>query len=189
LKVHPAVFVNHQDHVRLLRDGITPTGGVWVDLGSGGGAFTLALAECLGGKGVIYSVDKDGRALQRQQRAMQARFPGADVHYLEADFTRPLQLPPLDGVVMANSLHFLRDKGPAIQQIKGYLKPNGRLIVVEYDTDRGNTWVPYPFSYRSWEKISRQNGFERTTLLATQPTSFLGRMYSAVSTVSPVINT
>lgn len=179
--------MNHQDHVRLLRDGISHPDGVWADLGSGGGAFTLALAECLGGEGVIYSVDKDGWALRKQQRAMQARFPGIDVHYLEADFTRPLQLPPLDGVVMANSLHFQRDKGPAIQLIKESLKPVGRLIVVEYDTDRGNTWVPYPFSYRTWEKMSLQNGFARTSLLATQPTSFLGRMYSALSLVSDLV--
>ena len=38
----------HSDHVRLLRDGVPQAGGVWADIGSGGGAFTLALADLLG---------------------------------------------------------------------------------------------------------------------------------------------
>jgi precorrin-6B methylase 2 len=39
-------------------------GGTWADLGSGGGAFTLALADLIGPQGVIYSMDRDRYALQ-----------------------------------------------------------------------------------------------------------------------------
>src|SRR5213079_2399942 len=100
------VVVNHQDHVGLLARGITQgEGGVWADLGAGAGAFTLALADLIGPGGVIYSIDKDQRALRQQEQAMRARFPATTVHYLAADFTRPLDLPQLDGVVMANALH------------------------------------------------------------------------------------
>ncbi len=49
----------HEDHVNLLRKGILEPGGVWADLGSGAGAFTLALADLIGSTGEIYSVDKD----------------------------------------------------------------------------------------------------------------------------------
>ena len=56
--------MNHQDHVNLIKAGITPTDGIWADLGSGTGAFTLALAELLEQDGTIYSVDKDGGALR-----------------------------------------------------------------------------------------------------------------------------
>ena len=35
--------MNHRDHVNLLRRGVPEPGGVWADLGSGAGAFTLAL--------------------------------------------------------------------------------------------------------------------------------------------------
>lgn len=173
--------MEHADHVQLLHGGIPGLGGVWADLGSGRGAFTLALAECIGAEGEIYSVDKDGGALQRQQQAMQARFPAVTVHYLAADFTRPLPMPPLDGVVVANALHFLRRKDPTLQLIRGYLKPDGRLIVVEYNVDRGNLWVPHPFSYPTWEKMARQNGFEHTELLATRPSHFLGEIYAALT--------
>ena len=175
--------MNHEDHINLLRQGIPNRGGNWADLGSGTGAFTLALADLSGASARIYSVDKDKGALKEQERAMRARFPGVTVHYLSADFTRRLDLPPLDGIVMANSLHFVREKNTVVQLIRSYLRPGGRLILVEYNTDRGNMWVPYPLSYYSWEALAQQNGFTDTRLLATRPSRFLGEMYSAVSLV------
>src|SRR5579859_2025616 len=105
--------MNHDDHVRLLRDGVLGPG-VWADLGSGRGAFTLALADLVGPAGVIYSIDTDRRALRDQRADMQSRFPDVAVHYFEADFTKPLDVPPLDGIVMANSLHFHRQKEPVL---------------------------------------------------------------------------
>jgi ubiquinone/menaquinone biosynthesis C-methylase UbiE len=173
--------MQHEDHVALLRGGIAGRGGVWADLGSGTGAFTLALADLIGPTGEIYSVDKDRGALKEQERAMRARFPAMTVHYLEADFSRKLDLPPLDGVVMANSLHYQRDKDAVLQLVRGYLRPGGRLLLVEYNADRGNPWVPYPLSYSTWEAVARRNGFAETRLLARIPSRFLNEMYSALS--------
>jgi ubiquinone/menaquinone biosynthesis C-methylase UbiE len=173
--------MNHQDHVNLLRKGIPTQGGTWADLGSGTGAFTLALADLIGAQGYIYSVDKDRGALRAQQRNMQAAFPAARVEYIAADFTQPLNLPALDGIVMANSLHYVRRKEPVVELVRSYLRPGGRLLLVEYDADHGNMWVPYPLSYTTWEQLARQLGFVETTLLARVPSRFLGAMYSAMS--------
>lgn len=173
--------MDHQDHVTLLRKGVSEPGGVWADLGSGWGAFTLALAELIGPEGEIFSVDKDRRALRQQEQAMGRRFPQVAVHYLQADLTRPLALPPLDGLVMANALHFMRHKEPLVRQLKGYLRPGGRFLLVEYNTDRGNPWVPHPLSYHTWTDLARQAGFQHTEQLATVPSRFLGQIYSAAS--------
>lgn len=173
--------MNHNDHVNLLQKGVPEPSGTWAELGSGTGAFTLALADLIGPTGQIYSIDKDQRALKEQEKAMRASFPTTTVHYIPADFTRRLDLPPLDGIVMANSLHFVRHKDPVLQLIRSYLRPAGRLILVEYNADRGNMWVPYPLSYGTWETLSRQNGFTQTQLLTTVPSRFFGGMYSAVS--------
>jgi SAM-dependent methyltransferase len=173
--------MDHSDHVRLLRGGIQEGGGVWADLGAGTGAFTLALADLLGPTGVIHSVDRDRRALAQGERAVRSRFPKTTLHALEADFTQPLDLPPLDGVVMANSLHFHRAKEPIIREVCGLLKDGGRLIVVEYNVERGNRWVPYPVSYPAWEALARRAGFTRTRLLGRRSSRFLREIYSAVS--------
>jgi ubiquinone/menaquinone biosynthesis C-methylase UbiE len=173
--------VNHPDHVNLLRDGVPAMGGVWADLGSGSGAFTLALADLIGSDGIIYSVDQDSGALREQERAMRTRFPNVTVHYRNADFTHRLDLPALDGIVMANSLHFHRQKEPILQLVLSYLRPGGRLLLVEYNTDHGNTWVPYPLSYTTWEALAHKNGFTQTRLLSSRPSRFLGEIYSAAS--------
>lgn len=172
--------MNHADHVRLLRRGVAP-GGVWADLGSGSGTFTLALAELLGG-GRIYSVDRDPRALREQERIVGERYPSVPIHFLNADFTRPVVLPPLDGIVMANSLHFVREKEPVVRLLRGYLKPGGTLLLVEYNVDAGNPWVPHPLAYPTWEQLAARCGFASTRLLDTQPSRFLGQIYSAAST-------
>jgi SAM-dependent methyltransferase len=176
--------LKHEDHVKLLREGIPKPGGVWADFGSGEGAFTLALAELVGSKATIYSVDKDQVALARQEEAMQRRFPdhhAGNVHYLREDFKRHLDLPPLDGLVMANALHFQPHKEPLVRLLKGYLRPGGRMLLVEYNTDKGNVWVPYPLSFVTWKKVATEAGFGETRLLATYPSRFLGEIYSAIS--------
>jgi ubiquinone/menaquinone biosynthesis C-methylase UbiE len=170
--------VDHADHVALIREGVSP--GVWADLGSGSGAFTLALADLLGPGARIHSVDRDGGALRRQREAMEARFPEARVEYLRADFTGPLPLPTLDGIVMANSLHFVRRKDPVLALVRGLLKPGGRLVLVEYDADRGNPWVPHPLSYQTWSALAPTCGFGPTTRLHRVPSRFLGAIYSAL---------
>jgi ubiquinone/menaquinone biosynthesis C-methylase UbiE len=180
-RARQTLAMDHGDHVGLLRGGVLGTGKTWADLGSGEGAFTLALADLLGPAGSIHTVDRDGRALQVQLQALRDAFPGVLVTPLVADFTKPLELPPLDGVVMANSLHFVRDKLAVLRLVGGYLRANGRLILVEYDSDHGNRWVPFPLSFSTWAKMAAEAGFRDTQRLASIPSRFLGSIYSAVS--------
>src|SRR5213075_672080 len=102
-----ARLVNHADHVALLAPGVMQgEGGIWADLGAGTGAFTLALADLIGPHGVIHAIDRDRAALAELRGAFVSAVPQAELHVHAGDFTRRLELADLDGVVMANSLHF-----------------------------------------------------------------------------------
>ncbi len=173
--------MNHKDHVDLLRKGVPSPAGVWADLGCGTGAFTLALADLLGAQSVIYTVDTDQHALSELLRRSHARFPTHDIRPMHADFTQPLDLPHLDGVVMANSLHFHKDKKPIVRAVRDLLGPAGRLILVEYDVDRGNPWVPFPISFVRWRELALSCGFASTEKIGAKPSSFLKQIYSAMS--------
>jgi hypothetical protein len=61
------------------------------------------------------------------------------------------------------------------------LKPGGTLLLVEYNVDSGNRWVPYPFSFGTWTRLAQQAGFSEPRLLATHPSSFLHGFYSAAA--------
>src|SRR5215210_6911182 len=96
--------------VALIRDGVPRPDGTWADLGAGTGNFTWALRELLGAQATIYAVDRDGKAIRQQQQQLAQAPPGATIIPIQADFTHPLDLPALDGVLMANALHFIRDQ-------------------------------------------------------------------------------
>ena len=174
--------MNHADHVALLAGGVKQgEGGTWADLGAGTGAFTLALADLIGPQGVIYAIDRDRAALVELRNAFVSSVPQAELRIGHADFTRRIDLSDLDGVVMANSLHFVEDKAPVLALVRAYLKHGGRLLLVEYDSDRGNAWVPHPMTFETWSAVATDAGFLDTRRLATVPSRFLRRIYSALS--------
>lgn len=173
--------MDHNDHVDLIRGGIEGGTLTWADFGAGRGAFTLALAELLGPGAQIYAVDRDEVALRSNARALADAFPAVSVTHIAADFTRPLQLPPLDGIVMANSLHFQKDHQAALAAAAGHLRPGGSIVLVEYNIRRGNPAVPYPVNFERWTELAEAAGFSGTELLRRRPSRFLTEIYSAVS--------
>lgn len=174
--------MDHADHVSLLRAAVAP-GGTWADVGAGTGAFTLALAELLGPGGRIVAVDRDRRALLQNAELVAARFPDVEIQTLDVDFTDPLELPELDGLVAANVLHFVpRDhQVDVVRALATHLRPGGPFVVVEYDADRGNPWVPHPFRYESWVAIATEAGLTEPRRLERVPSRFLGAIYSAIA--------
>jgi SAM-dependent methyltransferase len=179
--------MDHADHVNLLRPALLELGGRWADLGAGSGAFTLALRQLIGPQAILFAVDRDRLRLGELERAWRVRFgDAAGLHLLPADFTRPLDLPVLDGLLMANSLHFHQDKVRLLRHVSTYLKPGGRLLLVEYNVDAGNLWVPYPCSFERFQALAAQAGFDTPRRLATHPSSFLREFYSAEALLNTI---
>jgi ubiquinone/menaquinone biosynthesis C-methylase UbiE len=179
--------MNHADHVQLIEKGIDRDGGTWVDFGAGSGAFTLALRDIAGPDIDLIAIDRDRSSLQTLGETMERLFPGTRLRLLEADMGGHLALPPLDGIVAANAIHFVpsQDQSALLRRWRGYLKAEGRLIVVEYDTDSGNRWAPYPMSYAAFRETARAAGFTEPTLLGSRPSRWLGRIYSALTRPAP----
>ncbi len=177
--------MNHADHVDLLRPADLTSGGVWADFGAGSGAFTLALRELVGPHASIYAVDRDQRALRELERAHRQKFTTSqNIHIVRADFGGALSLPPLDGIVMANSLHYFKDREKILRHVRSFLKLNGLLLLVEYNVDSGNVWVPYPLSFETFRLLAPRAGYGEPRLLATVPSRFLREIYSAAASRS-----
>ncbi|MGD0725559.1 MAG: methyltransferase domain-containing protein [Spirochaetia bacterium] len=171
--------MNTADHVALLRGALQAPGGAWADLGSGSGAFTLALAELLGPEARIWSVDSDARSLRVQERELAARFPLLRVQLLHADFNDRLDISGLDGIVMANSLHFQKDACAVLSHVSRWLKPGGRIVVVEYDIETPNPWVPYPLPFSRLPAAAACARLSEPRLLDSRPSRYHRRVYSA----------
>lgn len=128
----------------------------WADLGCGSGLFTNALAHLLKPGSKIFAIDKSISALKKIQ------LPNAiQIETIQANFiTEDININNLDGILMANSLHYVKDKIALIHKLENYFKSSGCFLIVEYDTDKPNSWVPYPISFSLIKILFERVGYD-----------------------------
>lgn len=153
----------------------------WADLGCGEGTFTLALAELLAKGSTIHAMDLDVNALGR----IPSRHKGVRIETHRGDFTEPRwPFGIVDGVLLANSLHYVNDQ-PAFMTACETHMASRRFLVVEYDTDAANPWVPFPVSRTRLAGLFSPGDLTITWLGQRRSVYRRGAMYAAlVSTTS-----
>lgn len=153
-----------------------PEPSIWADLGCGSGLFTHALAHYLQPGSRVYAVDKSIAAFEPLQTNSRV-----DIKTLQADFVQDdLPFGELAGLLMANALHYVPGKAAFIERMKQVLKPGAPWLLVEYDSDKANRWVPYPLSYASAVHVFREAGYRHITRLQNHPSVYGHVMYAAL---------
>ncbi len=168
-----------QEATDLIRhDKITSlTKNVWADLGCGSGIFTHALANLLSEDSFIYAVDKSISSFKKMSLSKNLILKPVELNFESST----LPFDKLDGIMMANSLHFVKDKKGFLGKIKNTLNDNGIFLIVEYDIDRSNYWVPYPVSFLSLKQIFRDAGYAGVAKINERPSRFnQGNLYAAI---------
>jgi len=160
-----------RDAIEMLADSdveaLVPT--TWADLGAGDGTFTLALAEMLAPGSVIHVVDLDGSALRRIPSAHK----GARITTLQGDFMKqPWPFDDLDGILLANSLHYVEDQPAFIRACESHMKSRRNFLVVEYDTSEANRWVPYPVGQARLKALFERAGYPSVRVLRSRPSIY-----------------
>ena len=145
----------------------------WADLGCGSGTFTRALIGLLPEGSHITAVDREHKQLN---------IPGVD--FVKADFEKnELGLAGLDGILLANSIHYMPNKKPLIRKLEILFAGSPRFLIIEYDTDNSNPWVPYPISFHQLQTLFRDLGYEHISKLNERPSAYnSGLMYCALIT-------
>lgn len=59
--------------------------------------------------------------------------------------------------------------------------PGVRIVLVEYDLERGNPWVPHPLPAGGFPALALEAGFERAAIVADAPSRYWGRAYCTVA--------
>jgi ubiquinone/menaquinone biosynthesis C-methylase UbiE len=175
--------MDQREMVELIRGGVPDQGGAWADFGAGTGNFSWALAELLGPGATIHALDRDARAVATMSTRLRNEPPLATILPRQADVLRALDLPPLDGVLAANLLHFVRDQQTLLRHIHGLLKPAGRLIVVEYEQALPIPWVPHPLPFSRLAAIGPAAGFGDVQQIGTRRSPSSGQLMYAASAV------
>lgn len=167
--------------IDLIRPGVKSTSGTWADIGAGTGLFTEALTEILE-KGKVFALDKNTHSLY--QSKIENQKSKITVEIFEADFNLPLSLPLLDGILMANALHYANDHLYVLKNVLTSLKPGGTFILIEYDTDKPNPpWVPNPISSERFSALCNEAGLQKPIKIGRRHSIYQdGEMYVAMTT-------
>ena len=145
----------------------------------------MALATLLGPPGRVYAVERDAAAVDALAKV--ARRRGHDeralIDVVRVDFaTTPLMLADMDGILMANSLHYVPsdDQASLLARLADKLSEGGVLLVVEYDNRPRSRWVPYPVAFDRLADVALHAGLAPPELIGRRESAFGGTMYAAL---------
>ena len=111
-------------------------GAIVADLGAGAGAFSWPFAKAVG-RGTVYAVEVDKGYIPHLER--RAKEQGlANVKPILGKFEDPLLPEKVDLAFFHDVLHHVEKRAEYLKTVAGYLKPNGRIAVIELDATRPN---------------------------------------------------
>ena len=113
--------------------GLKP-GQLVVDLGSGSGLFTRALARAVAPDGTAYAVDIDPELLKIAESSAK-RSSLQNVVTILAAPDDPKLPQPVDLIFICDTFHHLPDKPAYARTLFRYLKPGGRVAVIDFSND------------------------------------------------------
>ena len=176
--------MNARDAEVLLSGAVPPGPGIWADFGAGAGTFTRALGRLLGSGSKIFAVDRDTRSIASLARGAGRGADGVEIIPVLRDFTDGIALPGtaasvLDGMLFANSLHYVAKPELTLARLGVLLRAGGRLVIVEYDGRHANRWVPYPIPPARLSEVAAAAGLAAPTVTASRPSAYGGSLYVA----------
>jgi hypothetical protein len=135
--------------------------------------FTIALAQSLACGSTIHAVDLDQEALE----AIPDQYRGVAIRKVLGDlWNSNHRLPSVNGVLLANSLHFIQNQHLFLARL---LSVTDCFLIVEYELSKPSPWVPYPIGFERLFQLFSETGVTREEKLATRRSRFGGTMYSA----------
>jgi ubiquinone/menaquinone biosynthesis C-methylase UbiE len=112
-------------------------GDIAADIGAGTGLFEAALAKAVGPTGKVYAEDVDQGlidAISKKQREFQI----PNIVTVLGGFTDPkLPAKDVDLAMINDVLHHIEDRATYLKNLAQYLKPTGRIAVIDFLPDRG----------------------------------------------------
>ncbi len=143
----------------------------WAEIGAGTGTFVAALAAHLPAGSTVYALDKSPHVLWQEF----GRHTGAvAIQVVEGDFTQKMDLPThLDGIVMANALHYVADPLTVLPQVLSHLRPGGSFVLIEYETQQARPpWIPYPLPQAKGREILAAAGLAELKEIGRVPSQY-----------------
>jgi predicted methyltransferase len=103
-----------------------------VDLGAGGGYFSLRFAEAVGKQGAVYAVDTDSGKIEFIRKNAAEKGLG-NVQVVLADKESVTLPEKIDLIFLRNVYHHISNRVEYFAKLRDSLKPDGRIAIVEHN--------------------------------------------------------
>jgi len=120
-------------------------------------------------------------------RKIPATHGGVSIKTYRGDFTdQDWPFSGLDGILMANSLHYVEDQPAFIRACQRQMMQSGRFLIVEYDTATAGPWVPWPLPRGRLRAVFSAEGYPSIKVLGSRQSIYRrAAIYAALITPSP----
>jgi ubiquinone/menaquinone biosynthesis C-methylase UbiE len=111
-------------------------GSLVADIGAGSGVFSIPLARAVRPGGKLYAVEVDEKLLAHIVEAGTEQGV-TNIEAVFAEFDDPLLPPGVDLAFIHDVLHHIQDRDTYLKNLAGYLKPGGRIAVIDFKAGAG----------------------------------------------------
>lgn len=106
------------------------------DIGAGSGVFTRRMANAVKPGGTVYAVDVDEALLAHVAESATEEGIG-NVQTVFADYDDPSLPESVDLALIYDTLHHIEHRDVYLKKLAGYLKPGGRVALVDFKPELG----------------------------------------------------
>ena len=134
-------------------------GDVVADVGAGTGLFSFPMAGAAGAEGLVYAVDINQDLLAHIDKVV--RSDGIYTIRTVLGGEEDPRIPELvDLIFICNSLHHIDNRGDYLKTLSRYLRPGGRLAVIDFrDEDSPHLIPSLNFSQNELETWAKRAGY------------------------------
>jgi ubiquinone/menaquinone biosynthesis C-methylase UbiE len=130
------------------------------DIGSGSGLFTRPIARAVQPGGVAYAVDIDAALLKIVARSAEEQGIG-NIRTVVAAAGDPKLPEPVDVIFICDTLHHIGDQGPYLKTLRSYLKPGGRVAIIDFSAKWPEGHEPMRYTLDQLDGWMKEAGFSR----------------------------
>jgi len=136
----PGRVVKLQADAVIEKLGLEP-GDLVADIGSGGGAFSVPMARAIGPGGMLYAVDIDQEMLDFVSARAEKEGVG-NITAVLGEYDDPkLPVKNVDVAFFHRVLHMIEHRQAYINAVAKYLKPDGRIVIIDRNREDSESWM------------------------------------------------
>jgi ubiquinone/menaquinone biosynthesis C-methylase UbiE len=116
-------------------------GDIVADIGSGSGSFSIPMAKAIAPNGILYAVDIDQKMLDFvAERAKKEGVTNLKTVLGEYDDPK-LPVKDVDVAFFHRVLHMIEHRQAYVNATAKYLKPDGRIVVIDKNRENADNWM------------------------------------------------